>query len=227
MALTETQFTYVLIAIIFSLVLMFVLMFWVSRKYPKKQKKANPMLQGVIVFALFFTLYLIYASLGFRTSEEVKEDTKWIIGAAVVVILFFMIASYLSNKPISAWKLWGYVLEDANKFWDAEPYVGHGHIHGLIGHKVVTTEQSPFLMEQGVRDDTVHVFLGELFCATVFKILAVRNKFTGEDLLMWRNPTANIINELFGEDIISSYKHPLKEYDTQEETIDRKQAQAV
>ena len=220
MQLSDQQL-YWIIAILFAVTVAgIVFAFYISRKYPKRVAKVNPLYQAVYLFALLFALYLVSFLLGLRTRENFQKDFKWILGTGILLVAFFMLVSWLSKRPIKSIVLYNkYIIPDAREYWKAEVYTGAAYALGMLAHKVIDVQKNKYTSDLGVIEDKVDVFLCQMKAAgNIRKFLSVRNKFTGEDLQMMENPSLEVQRELFGEEVISSYQHPLSAYDTQQET---------
>jgi hypothetical protein len=226
LALTEKEFTWVLVAAIAVICLTGVLVFWISRKYPSRRTKADPIFKAFFVWILLVLGYGLIVLLGLRTQEDARSDVKWLILALVVLVLFYAIVSYFSGKPIPSYRLWmEYVLVDVKRFWNAEPYAGEGYFPGMIFHKVIDIEKNvrvkQYLAELGTPAEKVDVFYGMAKFGNVFNFLAVRNKYTGEDVMMARPPTLTValIQKFLGEELVSSFAPILSQYDIQTEGV--------
>ena len=64
----------------------------------------------------------------------------------------------------------------------------------------------------------MEVFYGQAFFANMFPFLAVRDKYTGEDLMLVKPPvlTIALMQRFLGEQVVSSFQSALDLYDTEE-----------
>lgn len=222
MAITTNQYAIVLglIAVIGGAVAAY----WISRKYPNKKQKADPIYKAFFVWLLLLLGYGIVVLIGIRQQQDTKGDLKWLVIALIVLVLFYAVVSYFVARPIPSYKLWmQYVLPDVKRYWNAEPYVGQGYFNGMIFHKVVDINNNQkikqYLTELGKPAEKVDVFYGQAYFGNIFNFLAVRNKYTGEDIMLTRPPilTSVLIQKFLGEELVSSFAPALNQYDTQED----------
>lgn len=231
--LTDAQLAWVVLGAMLIVVLGAITVFWISRKYPPTRKtKAVPLYWAFVIWIMLLLGYGLIFLFGWRGQTEAKSDVKWLIIALIVLILFFAITSFFTNRPIPSFRLWReYVLVNVKKYWGAEPYVGSGYFTGMIFHKVIDLERSPtvkmYLADMGKVADKIDVFYGQAQLGNVFPFLAGVNKFTGEDLIMARPPilTTALIQTFLGEELVSSFTPELAKYTTQEEGIQQPQQQ--
>ena len=229
--LTQMQFIIVILSAMLIIVMSAVIIFWISRRYPPtKKSKADPMFKAFYVWIILLLGYGIIVLLGIRTQNDAKSDVKWLIVALVVLLMFYALVSFFTNRPISSYKLWKeYVLVNVKKYWGAEQYVGAGYFSGMIFHKVIDLERSPdikmYLADMGKVADKIDVFYGQAMLGNVFPFLAGVNKFTGEDILLARQPILSLalIQTFLGEELVSSFTPELAKYATQEEGIQKPQ----
>ena len=207
-------------------------MYYVSRKYPKRTEKRDPLQKAFTLWIMLLIGYGLIVIFGFRSQEEAKGDVKYLVIALFLLIAIYGIVSWLINKPIPSHKLYiKYVLPDVKRFWNAEPYAGQAYFNGMIFHKVIDVERSPrmkqYLIEMGKTAEKMDVFFGQAMFGNVFKYLAVRDKYTGEDVMMARPPilTESLLMKFLGEDIVSSFSPTVNEYDTQTEGTQAPQQQ--
>lgn len=221
--LSDVQFTLVVLAGLLIVCIAGVVIYYISRKYPKKTTKLDPMFKAFYVWFLLLIGYVIIFLLGIRTQDDAKGDLKWLIIALVVLVLFYTIVSFYVNRTIPSYKLWKeYVLPDVKKFWNAEPYAGYGYISGMLMHKVIDVGSnkavSAYLQDANIKTNKVEVFYGQAFFANMFPFLAVRDKYTGEDLMLVKPPvlTIALMQRFLGEQVVSSFQSALDLYDTEE-----------
>mgnify|MGYP001566119487 CR=1 FL=1 len=227
MPLTESQFIWTVLGAMSIIVVGTVLVFWIMRRYPPvKKTKTVPLYWAFVIWIMLLLGYGIIVLLGIRTQEDAKADVKWLIISLFVLMIFFSIVSYFTNRPIPSYKLWKeYVLVNVKKYWGAEPYIGEGYFTGMIFHKVIDLEKSPqakkYLADMGKTSEKIDVFYGNAFFGNVFPFLAGVNKYTGEDLIMARPPilTVALIQLFLGEELVSSFAPELSKYATEEEGI--------
>ena len=225
--LTQTQFIIIILSAMLIIVLGSVFIFWISRRYPpSKKSKADPLFKAFYIWIILLLGYGIIVLLGIRNQEDAKSDVKWLIVALVVLLIFYAVVSYFTNRPISSYKLWKeYVLVNVKKYWGAEPYVGHGYFSGMIFHKVIDIERNPqvklYLQDMGKVADKIDVFYGQAKLGNIFPFLAGVNKYTGEDIILARPPilTTALIQTFLGEELVSSFAPELSKYAVQEEGI--------
>ena len=225
--LTEIQFVYVVLGAMLVIVLGAVTIFWVSRKYPPtKKSKADPLFKAFYVWIILLLGYGVIVLLGIRTQDDAKSDVKWLIIALVVLLIFYGIVSYFTNRPIPSYRLWKeYVLVNVKKYWGAEQYSGSGYFSGMIFHKVIDLERNSqvkmYLQDMGKVADKIDVFYGQAQLGNIFPFLAGVNKYTGEDIILARPPILSLalIQTFLGEELVSSFAPELSKYAVQEEGI--------
>lgn len=222
--LTDTQFMLIVLAGLLIICIAGIGVYYISKKYPSKKGKLDPIFKAFYVWFLLVIGYVIIFLIGLRDRNEARGDLKWLIIALVVLVLFYAMVSLFVNRPIPSYKLWReYVLPDVKKFWNAEPYVGSAYVTGMLMHKVLEIGRVPevekTLLEMGSRpSNKVDVFYGQAIFSNVFPFLAVRNKYTGEDIMLVRPPvlTVALVQRFLGEEIVSSFTNVLGAYDTEE-----------
>src|SRR3990167_6298929 len=145
MATELTTFQLSLIALLFVLIVcsFILLMFWISRAYPKEQKKLDPRYRSGFLVVILFIAWTIPAIFGIMEQETYMKSLKWWAVLFVAAILFYAIVSYWANKSIPSWNLWTeYVLPDVRRFMDADPYIGVAYYPPFLFHMVVNSSSS-------------------------------------------------------------------------------------
>ena len=227
MVLSDTQFSFVVLIAMAIVIFGAVFLFWISRKYPPTKKtKADPLFKAFYVWIILLLGYGIIVLLGIRTQSDARRDIKWLILALIVLMVFYGIVSFFTNRPIPSYKLWKeYVLPNVKKYWGAEPYVGAGYFSGMIFHKVIDLEKNSRvklqLADMGKVAEKIYVFYGQAYLGNIFPFLAGVNKYTGEDIILARPPilTTALIQTFLGEELVSSFTPELSKYATSEEDI--------
>lgn len=227
---TDNQITIIVLVAMGIVAIALVLMFWIGRKYPSKKAKQDPIYKAVTVWLILMLVYGLFFVIGARDREDVKKDLKWMVIAGVILILYYAIASYFINRPIESFKLYEqYVLTDVKKQWNAEPYAGSGYFMGLVLSMVIEPNKNKqvqmMLAESGGVSDKVEVFYGQAMLGNVFPFLSVRNKYTGERLMLAKPPilTTALLHKFLGEEIVSSFAPYINQYDSAPEGIQQPQ----
>jgi hypothetical protein len=214
----------VIVAIVIVIAIAAIVLFWISRKYPKQREKPDPLFKAARLWIVILFAYFLLLLFEIRNREEARKDAKWLVIIFLVLVFWYAVVSTLRNRPIPSFRLWTeFVLPNVKKYWYAEPYAGKGHFTGMIFHKSIDVEKNPevkkYLADLGKPIDRVDVFYGQAYFTSPFHFLAVVNKFTREDVMMARPPilTIALIQKFLGEEMVSNFSPIISQYDTQME----------
>ncbi len=206
--LTQFQLGLIVVGLFLAIVILIGIIFWVSRRYPKKKEKLDPVYKGVFLVLIIFLVHAAAVAIGVLTIDSIQDNLHWYGLAIVLAIIFYMAVGYFAKRTIPGWKLWKlYVLPEVNKFFKGSPYKGVGYADPVTYHRVLEVAKSRFLREEGVDAEKVQVFLGRAIFSNVFIYIAVANKHTGEVVMLHKNPPLSIQQELLGKDFVPSYSN--------------------
>lgn len=218
--LSQFQLGIVVSLLWIGVVILIIGVYWISKRYPKKKEKLDPIYKGVFLVLLIFLVHATAVAIGVLSQDTLKENLYLYAIAIVVAIIFYSLVGFFANRTIPSWKLWkNYVLPEIKRFWGAEPYKGKGYGMAMSFYQTIEgTNKSALLAREGIEIDAekVQVFIGKVIFANIFEYLAVANKKTGEILRLQARPPLSQKQELTTRDFISSYQHPLEEFDTKE-----------
>jgi len=199
-------------------------LFWVSRRYPEKKTKSDPLLKAFVIVGGLLLIALIAVGVGYIDKEWLQQNIKWFFIMLVALIAFYMWVAYRVMKPIPFKKRYAITLDDAFEIYRARPYIGMSYFPTLLYHNVFEGELPKELMKDksATLTGTVDAFLLNLKDFTVFALLVVVNVFSGENVKMVRNPSVSLVQELLGKEAVSVYKEFRQEFEEGEESSEEK-----
>lgn len=222
--LTDFQLGILLVGVLFVICLTILGLFLVSRRYPKETTKLDPIYKGVFIILLIFLVHVTVVIFTDITTESLTKAVKWYVIATILLVAFYgFVLPYILRKPKSTIKLLNeYVIPDARKLYGGDVYKGVAAVPLFLFSRVVPSAYSKYLQELGQAPSLVEVFLIRMVYGgkgTMFDVLEIRDKFTGEGLEHHKNPPLSILNDLLGREVARSYEKPSEEYETHEEKI--------
>lgn len=195
-------------------------LYYISRKYPEKRYKTDPLLKSVAIVGIFLVIFIVAVGIGV-IDKEWLQGHLWLFAVALIMLIAaYTWIAYKIKRHIPFEKRYKIALDDANTYYQARPYVGMGYFPTIGYHNVFEGGLPSKLSKELVVEPltaTVDVFLLTLKSHVIFRLLIVLNTLTGDNIKMVYEPSYALQEELLGKQAVSLYKEFKAEFEGKEE----------
>lgn len=206
LGLTPFQLALVSILALFVILIFFIGILWLRRKYPQKSK-LDPFTRAfIIIFGIDAFLVLSYAVVDIPSKEQLQKILPYSALAWILLVILFMIIIYWRKREIDTDVLWEYyVMPSVEKKWQGRIYKGFAYMPAYKFSKVINIRENPYIRQLADFTDKVEVFYGTFISHTKFAMIMVLNKYNGKQVYCHHNPTLDILIKFIGKEAESVY----------------------